>query len=100
MGIKTAFLMGAGGRAACRNLNSGKIAHPWHFFPSAMSFTYLSAISLVSSKSVGVGLDFHRKAMSETEGAEVRGPPTQHPGEKQQFVQGESSLRHEQALGH
>lgn len=38
--------------------------------------------------------------MSETEGAEVRGPPTQHPGEKQQFVQGESSLRHEQALGH
>lgn len=69
-------------------------------FTYFISFTYLSAISLVSSKSVGVGLDFHRKVMSETEGAEVRGPPTQHPGEKQRFVQGESSLRHEQALGH
>lgn len=46
-----------------------------------MSVTYLSAISLVSSKSAGVGLDFHRKAMSETEGAEVRGlPPTPRGG--------------------
>lgn len=46
-----------------------------------MSFTYfISYFHMVPSKLVGVGLAFHRKAMSETEDAEVRGLPPNTPG--------------------
>ena len=71
------------------NPDLGKITHPWHFFPlsqaAAASFTYFIIYShIVPSKSVGVGLVFHKKAVREAEGAEVRGLPPQHPDTQQE----------------
>lgn len=69
-----------------RNPDLGKITHPWHFSSSfAASFTYFIIYShVVPSKSVGVGLVFHRKAVREAEGVGVRGRPpgTRHPAGK------------------
>jgi hypothetical protein len=46
------------------------------FFPFPASFTYFIIYShIVPSTLVGVGLVFHRKAVTEAEGAEVRGLP-------------------------
>lgn len=60
-----------------RNPDLEKITHTWHFFPFAASFTYFIIYShIVPSKSVGVGLVFHRKAVRE---AGVRGRGASHP---------------------
>ena len=47
---------------------------------AAVSFTYFIIYShVVPSKLIGVGLVFHKKAVKEAEGVEVRGPPTSTP---------------------
>lgn len=71
-----------------RNPDSGKNNTSMALFfssqSSAVSFTYFIIYShIVPSKLVGVGLVFHKKAVKEAGGVEVRGPPQlEHPAGK------------------